>query len=114
MVEDRSGPRRAAGRERPRITHHGPLRVEERRHSNAHIPDPHCGAPQPPLGGQTGSAFELGEYLNANLLYKPISSVLMGPEIMWGRRENKDGSDGEDRRVQFSLKYNFGGTILAP
>lgn len=63
-------------------------------------------------GGQLGNAFEIGEYLNANLLFRPISSVLLGPEVVWGRRENKDGSDGEDRRVQFSVKYNFGGTIF--
>jgi hypothetical protein len=62
-------------------------------------------------GGQLANAFQLGEYLNANLLYHPVSSVLLGPEIVWGRRENKNGQDGEDRRVQFSVKYNFGGTI---
>jgi hypothetical protein len=63
-------------------------------------------------GGQLGTAFETGEYLNANLLYHPVPSILLGPEIVWGRRENRDGSAGEDRRVQFSMKYNFAGTIL--
>jgi len=26
-------------------------------------------------------------------------------------RENRDGADGEDRRLQFSVKYNLGATI---
>jgi hypothetical protein len=62
-------------------------------------------------GGQLGTAFETGEYLNANLLYHPVSNLLLGPEFIWGSRENRDGADGEDRRVQFSVKYNFGATI---
>jgi hypothetical protein len=67
---------------------------------------------QEPQGGQLGTAFEIGEYLNANLLYHPVPDLLLGPELIWGRRENRDGSDGEDTRVQFSVKYNFAGTIL--
>jgi hypothetical protein len=62
-------------------------------------------------GGQLGNAFELGEYVNANLLYHPTGNLLLGPEFIWGRRENRDGHTGDDRRLQFSLKYNFSGMI---
>ena len=31
----------------------------------------------------------------------------MGGEFLWGNREDKDGAEGEDYRVQFSFKYNF-------
>jgi hypothetical protein len=62
-------------------------------------------------GGQLGNAFETGEYLNLNLLYRPLANLLLGPEFIWGRRENRDGEDADDRRLQFSVKYNFSGMI---
>src|SRR5262249_46230156 len=43
-------------------------------------------------GGQLGNAFETGEYANVNVIYHPLSNLLLGPEFIWGRRENKDGS----------------------
>ena len=32
---------------------------------------------------------------------------MLGPEVQWVTRENKDGFDVDDVRVQFSVKYNF-------
>ncbi|HKO60815.1 MAG TPA: DcaP family trimeric outer membrane transporter [Pyrinomonadaceae bacterium] len=58
--------------------------------------------------GQTPDAFRRGHYGSANLLFLPVSSVMVGTEVIWGRRENfLDGFSSEDVHVQFSFKYNF-------
>lgn len=58
--------------------------------------------------GQTDDAFKKGQYALANILYHPTSSVMLGPEIQWGKRENhRDGFTSDDFRIQFSAKYNF-------
>lgn len=56
---------------------------------------------------QTGDAFEKGEYASVNLLHTPNDKVLMGVEYLFGKRTANDGTTGYDRRVQFSVKYNF-------
>lgn len=62
--------------------------------------------------GQDDTSFEIGQIGNVNLLFHPIPDMYVGPELIWGRRENYDGEDGTDSRVQLSFHYNFGGTIL--
>ncbi len=64
-----------------------------------------------PTDGQTDTAFEIGQYGNVNILYHPIPEMFVGPEFVFGRRQNKNGDDGMDMRVQVSAKYNFGATI---
>jgi hypothetical protein len=61
--------------------------------------------------GQLGSAMETIQYTTVNLLYQPIPDFFVGPEFIWGRRENRDGKEHSDSRVQFSAKYKFNGTI---
>lgn len=56
---------------------------------------------------QSGDAFESGQYASVNLLYTPAKPLLMGVEFLWGRREDFDGAEGEDARLQFSFKYSF-------
>jgi len=57
---------------------------------------------------QAPSAFKKGQYALANVLYYPVPSVFLGPEIQWGKRENfSDGFSSDDFRIQFSAKYNF-------
>ncbi len=58
-------------------------------------------------GGQNGSAFHATDYGNLNLLYYPTNNVMVGGELIYGKLEQKDGSDADDTRVQMSLKYNF-------
>jgi hypothetical protein len=58
-------------------------------------------------GGQAGNAFHRGDYASANLLFYPVKNVMTGVELLYGKRENKDGESGDDSRVQFSAKYNF-------
>jgi len=57
--------------------------------------------------GQLGNAFKKGSYASANLLFYPVKNVITGAELLWGKRENKDGSSGNDDRIQFSTKYTF-------
>jgi hypothetical protein len=33
----------------------------------------------------------------------------VGAELLWGQRTDFNGADGDDVRIQFSLKYNFSG-----
>ena len=57
---------------------------------------------------QTPDAFRRGHYASGNILFNPVPNVMVGSEIIWGRRENfLDGFSSEDVHVQFSFKYNF-------
>jgi hypothetical protein len=58
-------------------------------------------------GGQNADAFNRGSYFSANALYTPAPNILLGGEVLWGRRKNNGGADGTDTRIQFSAKYNF-------
>jgi hypothetical protein len=58
--------------------------------------------------GQLPDAFRRGHYASGNLLFYPVDNVMIGSEIIWGRRENfLDGFSSEDVHLQFSFKYNF-------
>jgi hypothetical protein len=56
---------------------------------------------------QAGGAYHSGEYASANVLYLPSKSLLMGAEVLWGRRRDNDGNQGNDIRSQISFKYSF-------
>ncbi len=56
---------------------------------------------------QDADAFKSGQYASANLLFAPASSLLFGPELLWGKRIDKDDASGTDLRLQVSLKYSF-------
>jgi len=58
--------------------------------------------------GQTPDAFRRGHYASGNFLWYPVQNVMIGSEIIWGRRDNfLDGFSSEDVHLQFSFKYNF-------
>jgi hypothetical protein len=57
--------------------------------------------------GQEFDEFKKGQIATANLLFYPADHVMTGFEFNWGQREDVDGVDGEDFRVQFSLKVDF-------
>lgn len=61
--------------------------------------------------GQTADTFKKGQYASANLLYYPVENVMVGAELLWGEREDFDGDDGDDTRLQISFKYNFGSAL---
>jgi hypothetical protein len=62
--------------------------------------------------GQTATVFHKGQYASVNLLYTPVKDVMVGAEALWGNLENNGGDSGDDSRVQFTFKYNFGAKIL--
>ena len=57
--------------------------------------------------GQAGNALHVGSYASANLLYALTRNVLLGGELLWGRRENKDGGTASDSRFQFATRVSF-------
>jgi len=62
--------------------------------------------------GQAPSAYSLGQYASANLVYTPVPNVMMTSEFQWGYRENfSDGFTSDDFRIQVSFKYNFSKTF---
>lgn len=44
---------------------------------------------------------------SANVLYFPTQNLRLGGELLWGLRQNKDGSDGTATQLQLSARYNF-------
>jgi len=57
---------------------------------------------------QTPAAFHQGSYALANLLYYPVSNVMVGGEFQFGRRVNfSDGFNVNDYKLQFSFRYNW-------
>ena len=58
--------------------------------------------------GELPSAFHRGHYASGNLLFYPVDNVMLGGEVIWGRRNNwLDGFHSDDVHVQFSFKYTF-------
>jgi hypothetical protein len=56
---------------------------------------------------EPGSDYHSGQYFVVNLRYYPAERVLLGAEVLYGIREDKDGDDGDDLRIQFSAQYRF-------
>jgi len=58
--------------------------------------------------GQAPDAYKTGHYALGNLLYTPVTNVMVGGELQWGRRENfSDGFSSDGVKLQFSFRYNF-------
>ena len=56
---------------------------------------------------QAPNAFQTGQYASVNLLWTPDKHILIGAEYIWGQREDRNGANGSDNRLQFSFKYSF-------
>lgn len=57
--------------------------------------------------GEPGSDYQTGQYGVLNLRYYPTERVMIGGEMLYGVRKDKDGSSGDDLRLQFSAQYKF-------
>ncbi len=57
---------------------------------------------------QANDAFKQGQYASVNVLATPLKDLLVGPELLWGMRTDKDGAQGQDVRLQVSVKWSFG------
>lgn len=56
---------------------------------------------------QSNSTIKRTQDARINLIWSPFRLVDLGGEVIWGRRDNKDGSHGAARRFQISMIYNF-------
>jgi len=56
---------------------------------------------------EPGSDYHSGQYGVFNVRYYPAERVMLGAEILYGVREDNDGSHGDDVRLQFSAQYRF-------
>jgi hypothetical protein len=57
---------------------------------------------------QAVTAFHNGQYASTNLLWVPVTNVMMGAEFQYGRRVNvADGFSFNDYRLQITFKYSF-------
>jgi hypothetical protein len=59
------------------------------------------------LDFQSSDSFKETQYSSANLAWLPVQNLLIGIEGLWGKREDKDGTDGSDFRTLFTTKYSF-------
>jgi len=59
------------------------------------------------LDFQDDSAYAKTDRAIINLLWSPVSRVDVGGELLWGKRENKDGTSATARQIQFGAKYRF-------
>jgi len=51
-------------------------------------------------------------YGSTNLLWAPGANFWMGIELQYGQREDIDGSQGSDYRLQLQLRYTFSERLL--
>ena len=58
---------------------------------------------------QDGSAFRKGEYASVNLLVTPAKNIMMGGELLWGKRTNNDG-----RSDDAVMRFRYGQVQLQP
>jgi hypothetical protein len=56
---------------------------------------------------QEGSDYDRTLRASLNLIYNPTPNIFMGLELLWGERNNKDGSKGKATQLQFAMRYIF-------
>ncbi|MDG1462447.1 MAG: DcaP family trimeric outer membrane transporter [Gammaproteobacteria bacterium] len=56
---------------------------------------------------QPDNAYDSVKRATANYFWSPIRRVDIGAEVLWGRRENKDGQTGDASQIQVTTKYRF-------
>ena len=56
---------------------------------------------------QSASAYHKGQYASGNLLWQPLSKILVGSELLYGKRTDNAGATGEDLRIQITVKASF-------
>ncbi|MCB2190112.1 MAG: hypothetical protein KQI62_01020 [Deltaproteobacteria bacterium] len=59
------------------------------------------------LDNQPADSLHSTQYSCVNLIWQPTSWWLLGGELLWGEREDKDGASGDDTRLQLTTKFTF-------
>jgi hypothetical protein len=60
---------------------------------------------------QDASAYHKGDYASGNVVFYPADQLMIGAELMWGKRTNNDGANDDDVRFQFSIRYDVGARL---
>ncbi len=55
----------------------------------------------------SGSDLDTVNTIHGTLLWSPIERLTFGAEVIWGNREDADGSDDDAIRLQTSVQVNF-------
>jgi len=58
-------------------------------------------------GFVSGDTLDNTQYTAVDLIWAPYKMTTFGAEYLWGRRENKDGADGDAHRFLFSSRFDF-------
>ncbi|BEQ13571.1 hypothetical protein FAK_06370 [Desulfoferula mesophila] len=56
---------------------------------------------------QPYDSYHSSQYSCANLIWQPASWWVLGGELLWGERVDKDGASGDDTRLQLTSKFIF-------
>ncbi len=56
---------------------------------------------------QRDDAYKTTDRVTGNLLFSPVPRADLGLELLWGRKENKDGQTGEAKQIQFAWIYRY-------
>lgn len=56
---------------------------------------------------QVPTAGRLGEYVAANVVFRPRPQLSWGIEYLYGTRKDKNGAKGDAHRLQFSVRYDL-------
>jgi len=59
------------------------------------------------IGERAPDAIQSGGVGHLNLVWMPSKQLSTGIELIWGRRENADGANGNATRIQTMVKYGF-------
>jgi hypothetical protein len=59
------------------------------------------------IPAEAGTAIEGTTDVRGNLIWTPYHLVDIGGEVLWGRRENQNGTSGDAWRGQFALIFHF-------
>jgi hypothetical protein len=57
--------------------------------------------------GMTGGSVKRTQTASGNVIWSPLERFGVGLEYLYGKRENEDGSDGDDHRVQTAVQFGF-------
>jgi hypothetical protein len=54
-----------------------------------------------------GDAYERTIRATSNVIWSPTPRIDLGAELLWGKREDVDGENGDATQLQMSVKYQF-------
>ncbi len=75
--------------------------------SNLIISSVHVSGEDFTISDEVGDNYDTTWRVSGNLIWSPVPRVNVGGELLWGQRENMDGSSGNATQVQLSAKFLF-------